>query len=69
MSDSKGKLIQFFRDTNPVGSEKAEEFAGHFHLKQFAKNDFFFRKAGYPMNISTWKKDAYVLSLITGFNP
>jgi CRP-like cAMP-binding protein len=44
MSDSKEKLIQFFRGTNLVSSEKAEEFAEHFHLKLFAKNDFFLRE-------------------------
>jgi CRP-like cAMP-binding protein len=44
MSDSKEKLIQFFRDTNLVGMEKAEEFAEHFHLKLFAKNDFFLQE-------------------------
>jgi CRP-like cAMP-binding protein len=41
MRDSKEKLIQFFRGTNLVGSEKAEDFASHFRLKVFAKNDFF----------------------------
>ncbi len=44
MSDSKEKLIQFFRNTNLVGMEKAEEFAEHFHLKLFAKNDFFLQE-------------------------
>ena len=44
MSDSKEKLIQFFRDTNLVGTEKAEEFADHFHEKLFAKNDFFLQE-------------------------
>ena len=41
MSASKEKLVQFFRDTNLVGAQKAEEFAEHFHAKHFAKNDFF----------------------------
>ena len=41
MSESKEKLIQFFRGTNLVGSERAEDFASHFRLKVFAKNDFF----------------------------
>jgi len=44
MSDSKEKLIRFFRDTNLVGTEKAEEFAGHFHSKVLAKNDFFLQQ-------------------------
>src|ERR1700722_7893775 len=44
MNESKEKLIQFFRDTNLVGTEKAEEFAEHFHLKQFVKNDFFLQE-------------------------
>jgi CRP-like cAMP-binding protein len=44
MGDSKEKLIQFFRETNLVGMEKAEEFAEHFHLKLFAKNDFFLQE-------------------------
>jgi CRP-like cAMP-binding protein len=44
MSESKEKLIHFFRDTNLVGTEKAEEFAEHFHLKLFAKNDFFLQE-------------------------
>ena len=44
MSDSKEKLIQFFRGTNLVGAEKAEEFADHFHLKLFVKNEFFLQE-------------------------
>jgi len=34
------KLIQFFRNTNLVGTKKAEEFADHFQFIQFNKNDF-----------------------------
>ena len=44
MSASKEKLLRFFRDTNLVGTQKAEEFADHFHLKLFAKNDFFLQE-------------------------
>jgi CRP-like cAMP-binding protein len=44
MGDSKEKLIRFFKETNLVSTEKAEEFAEHFHLKLFAKNDFFLRE-------------------------
>jgi CRP-like cAMP-binding protein len=44
MSDSKEKLIQFFRGTNLVSSERAEDFASYFRLKLFAKNDFFLQE-------------------------
>jgi len=44
MNDSKEKLVQFFRQTNLVGTEKAEEFADHFHGKSVAKNDFFLKE-------------------------
>jgi CRP-like cAMP-binding protein len=44
MDASKEMLILFFRDTNLVSSQKAEEFADFFHLKVFARNDFFLKQ-------------------------
>ncbi len=44
MSDSKEKLVRFFRDTNLVGMKRAEEFSEHFHRRHFAKYDFFLRE-------------------------
>jgi CRP-like cAMP-binding protein len=44
MHASKEKLIQFFRETNLVSMQKAEEFADHFQSKTFARNDFFLQQ-------------------------
>jgi len=38
--ESRDKLIQFFRNTNLVSLQKAEEFAGYFLNKSFHKNDY-----------------------------
>jgi CRP-like cAMP-binding protein len=39
-NNSSEKLIQFFRNTNLVSTEKAEEFSDHFQMKRFYKHDF-----------------------------
>jgi CRP-like cAMP-binding protein len=38
--ESREKLIQFFRNTNLVSLERAEEFAGHFQYKTIRKNGY-----------------------------
>jgi CRP-like cAMP-binding protein len=43
-NNSSEKLIQFFRNTNLVSTEKAEEFSDHFQMKRFYKHDFFLQE-------------------------
>lgn len=40
---NKEKLIQFFRKTDLVSLQKAEEIAGHFTYKSISKNQFFLK--------------------------
>lgn len=42
--ESRVNLIRFFRNTNLVSTEKAEEFAGNFLQKHLGKNDFLLRE-------------------------
>ena len=42
--ESRVNLIRFFRNTNLVSIEKAEDFAGNFLQKHLGKNDFLLRE-------------------------
>jgi len=42
--ESREKLIQFFRNTNLVNLQRAEEFSDHFQYKTIRKNDYLLRE-------------------------